>query len=299
VDLDDVALRLFSAWLAERGQEAIKDWQQAGQGLYSAKTVDGQLMVAVSPLFERDYAEWSRRKESLEEQLAASLENGAYVLWLPPGAVLPTEEPSRSDFVFRLKMAAASLQTGERTDLKMPVALGIQKQDEEGAYASVIGGLSPIWSWFTERIRGVYNIDSRGLARLPESPEERQQLVETISEEVSGMDVGGRKQVTVEDSWTVQRITGKSGFTIVGAPPEQLPLERETRKRVRAELTAAREALPAEGEKALLMLGLYLYAAEENVSTAIRGFDPALYAGLDYITLIADGTVKPVISAAR
>ena len=299
MDVDDVALRLFAAWREERGGGGISDWRRLDEGIYSASASNGQLHIAVSPLFERDFGDWLRDKESLEEQLAAALENGAYVLWLPPGAVLRLEEPARTDFVFRLKMKAAGLQTGERADFKVPVVLGLQKQEPEGAYASVIGGLSPIWSWFTEKIRGVYNVDSRALVRLPESREERETLVEAIAAELGAMEVGGRTQMTVEDSWTLQRIAGSNGFTIVGAPPERLPEERETRKRVRAVLSTAREALGGDGVNVLLMPGLYLYASEENVSTAIRGFDPGLYAGLDLIALVADGTLKPIISASQ
>ncbi|HET9200075.1 MAG TPA: hypothetical protein VFO84_03745 [Dehalococcoidia bacterium] len=129
MDVDDVALQLFAAWREERHSGEISDWRRLDEGIYSASASNGQLHIAVSPLFERDFGDWSRDKESLEEQLAAALENGAYVLWLPPGAVLPLEEPARTDFVFRLKMKAASLQTGERADLKVAVVLGLQNRN--------------------------------------------------------------------------------------------------------------------------------------------------------------------------
>jgi hypothetical protein len=299
VELDEVALRLFAAWLEGQNGSGLTDWQPVGEGLYSAGSAERDLTIAISPLFEREYGDWSRQKELLEEQLAAALENGAYVLWLPPGAALPLEEPARTELVFRLKMRAAALQTGERVDFRMPVALAIQKQEPEGAYASVIGGLSPIWSWFTEKIRGVYSIDARGLTRLPDAREEREAMVEAIAAELSTMEVGERKQLPAEDSWTLQRVTGSSGFSIVGAPFDRLPEERETRKRVRAVLSSAHESLSGEALKVLLMPGLYLYASEENVSTAIRGFDPVLYAGIDYVALIADGIVKPIIAPPR
>jgi hypothetical protein len=295
LNVDEVALRLFGAWLAGRGHAGINEWEGSEGGLYRSGSYAG-FGVVVAPLFDGPHGEWASEKSSLEEQLAAALENGAYVLWLPPGAALPLEEPDRTDFVFRLKMTGARLQSGERTDLKIPVSIGVHKQDEEGSYASVIGGLSPVWSWFTERIRGVYNVDARALTRLPESREEREALVEKISGELASMEVGENKHVPVEDSWTLQRIYGRNGFAIVGCHPDVLPAEREVRKRVRGILASAKENLSEQGTTALLMPALYLYASEENVSTAIRGFDPALYGGLDYIALIADGVVKPVIA---
>ena len=295
MNLDEVALRLFAAWLTERGVPGTPSWEPSDDH-YRLLIGDSSLAVAISPLFEQDSGDWLKQKAMLEEQLAAALENGSYVLWLPPGAILPLEEPDRTDFIFRVKMRAAALQTGDSVDLNIPVPIAIHKQDAEGSYASTIGGLSPIWSWFTERIRGVYNIDARALTRLPESRDEREKLVETISAELATMEVGQRKQLTVDDSWTLQRITGAAGFAVIGAPPEQLPAERETRKRVRAILASAQSSLEAEPIKALLMPALYLYRSEENVSTAVRGFDPALYAGLDYVLLIADGGVKPIIA---
>lgn len=295
MDLDHVVLRLFTAWLEGRGSPVPAEWQPAGE-LYSGRLDDRSLSVLIAPLFERDYGDWSAQKAELEEQLAGALENGSYVLWLPPGAELPLEEPDRSDFVFRLKMRAAGLQAGESIELKIPVPIAVQKQDAEGSYAQVVGGLSPIWSWFTERIRGVYNVDARALTRLPEAPDEREAMVEAISAELAAMEVGERRQLTVEDAWTLQRIAGRSGFAIIGAPADRLPVERETRKRVRAVLAGARTALEGEQIKALVMPGLYLYAAEENVSTAVRGFDPASYAGIDYVVLVADGSVKSIIA---
>jgi hypothetical protein len=34
---------------------------------------------------------------------------------------------------------------------------------------------------------------------------------------------------------------------------------------------------------------------EEGATTALRGYDPTLYGGIDFVCLAADGLVKPLI----
>ena len=60
------------------------------------------------------------------------------------------------------------------------------------------------------------------------------------------------------------------------------------------------EAVPSLREseaelKALVLLGYYARIEEEGASIAMRGFSPALYSGVDFVVLIADGLVKPLI----
>ncbi|MEX2236499.1 MAG: hypothetical protein WEB00_03020 [Dehalococcoidia bacterium] len=296
MDVFDVSLRLFAAWLNDREGREAGPHEQAGD-LYRVPSPAGDLAVMVEPLFETGGDEWRGKKASVEEQLGASLENGSYALWVPPGADLPLDEPGRSEFIFRVKMAAARLQAGKRVDLKVPVTLGVRKQDDEGSYVSALGGLQPVWSWFTGQVSGVYTVDARSLTRLPEDKAEREQIVAAITESIAGMKKDDRLEVAAEDSWTLQRLAGAAGFAIVAQPSAAPGPEHEVRKRVRRLLATAAEKLTGvEGQKALVLPALYLYAAEENVSTAVRGFDPALYAALDYIVLVTDGAVKPIIA---
>jgi hypothetical protein len=51
--------------------------------------------------------------------------------------------------------------------------------------------------------------------------------------------------------------------------------------------------------RALLVLGFYDSPEEENVSTSLRGFDPALYTSLDFVCLVADGRLKPITEPRR
>lgn len=296
--LDRVALTLFTSWLKERSGKDLRDVAPDAKHTFTASAGQDRYALAVSPLFDSGEGDWYEQKREVEEQLGAALENGAYVLWLPPGAHLPVEEPGRSEFVFKVKMAAARLQSGQRTDLKIPVQLAVRKQDDEGSYMSALGGMQPVWSWFTNLITGVYTLDARALTRLPESREEREAIVNDIVEKVKPMAVDDRLMIEAEDSWTLQRIPGVSGFTIIGLPPEALPAEGETRRRLRRVIADATESLAAMDAdlKVLLIPGLYLYASEENASIAVRGFDPSLYAPFAYIVLIADGVVKPIIA---
>jgi hypothetical protein len=51
--------------------------------------------------------------------------------------------------------------------------------------------------------------------------------------------------------------------------------------------------------RALVVIGYYARIEQEGATVAMRGFEPALYSGIDYIALIADGVVKPLIEPAR
>jgi hypothetical protein len=37
---------------------------------------------------------------------------------------------------------------------------------------------------------------------------------------------------------------------------------------------------------------------DEGATIAMRGFSPSLYSGLEFVCLVADGLVKPLIAAA-
>jgi len=49
--------------------------------------------------------------------------------------------------------------------------------------------------------------------------------------------------------------------------------------------------------RALALLGYYPRIEQEGATTAMRGYDPVLYSGLDFVCLVADGLVTPLIEA--
>ncbi|MPZ22058.1 MAG: hypothetical protein GEU28_00595 [Dehalococcoidia bacterium] len=293
----EVALRLFRAWWETQQDVPLGDIERDGD-VFTASAGDRKVAVSLKSLFEPATGQWQQAKAEAEQQLSSALENGTYVLWVPPEADLPLEEPGRSDFIFRAKMLAARLQAGERADLKMPVRLGVRKQDDGGSYVSVLGGLQAVWAWFTNEVSGVYTLDATALKRLPEAREEREQIVKSLVEELKTMESGQRLVLDAEDSWTLQRLSGSDGFNIMATPQSEPFVEREVRRRLRSFLTEAASELSATGTEVniLLILGLYLYASEENVTVGVRGFDPALYAPFDTVALVADGTLKPIVS---
>jgi hypothetical protein len=49
--------------------------------------------------------------------------------------------------------------------------------------------------------------------------------------------------------------------------------------------------------RALALLGYYPRIEQEGATTAMRGYDPVLYSGLDFVCLVTDGLVQPLIEA--
>src|SRR3972149_1606130 len=71
------------------------------------------------------------------------------------------------------------------------------------------------------------------------------------------------------------------------------------RPAARRRLPEAAPRLRARGAalRALVVLGYSPRLEQEGTTTALRGYDPALYANLDFICLAADGVLKPLIQA--
>ena len=104
-----------------------------------------------------------------------------------------------------------------------------------------------------------------------------------------------------EDVWSLQRLEGLASPVVVTAAPEE-GVEDGTmvRRTLRAGLEAAVAALEAgpvvAGQgRAVALVGVYRSLKEENASTALRGMDPGLFAGLDFVCLLADAQLKPLL----
>jgi hypothetical protein len=294
-----VAIELFLRWLNETHETRFPRPEVDGD---SALCVDGETRLAaeVRPLLGvTEDARWPGAKASLEERLGDGLP-GAYALWVPFGAGLPTDEPASSEFVDAVRQAAVRLGPRERSYVPLPVRMVLRKVVDEGGVVSVTGGLNQHWARFTELVRGTYDLDSTPVHRLPESEAHLDELIEKVVDVTRQLSAGQRAEIDTIDAWTLQRLSGERGLTIVGMPPEQtddpgLAVRRNFR-RILAEAGPTLRAADAE-MRALVLLGHYPRMDQEGATTAMRGYDPSLYSGIEFVALVADGLVKPIIES--
>jgi hypothetical protein len=304
IDEQDLCLELFLDWLATSHGDRFRPNQRPFDGL-TARCTDGQrtLAVEVRPLLVApEYDVWEAYRRKLEGEIGADLP-GAFVLWVPPGADLPGEGDAAEDFRQRVRQAALALQPGERGSLRLPVQVRLRKTDDEGGLMSVAGGLSRYWAGMSERVRGTFELDASAIHRLSESEEERVALADRAVQEAGRLsELRQWVHLPAEDVWTIQRLRQGQGFLVVGLPAQALTdigiTVRRNLRRILADAGPRLLATPVE-LKALLILGFYDSVEEENVSTSLRGFDPALYTSLDYVCLATDGRLKPVLEPRR
>lgn len=302
VDEQDLCLETFADWLEQRGGQPLRV-EERPFGDLTARCSDGERSIAVQvrPLLDASQHDaWQAWRMRLEGEMSVDLP-GAFALWLPPGADLPAE--LSEEFRQRVREAALALQPGERGQVSLPVKLHLRKVDNEGAVVSAVGGLNAYWARMSERVRGGFDLDSSALHRLPESEEERQILLGLVCDHANRIDrLGHWSEIDAVDTWTIQRLRSGQGFLIVGVPREfTADMGTTARRNVRRILVDAGPKLQASGTDltALLVLGFYDYADEENVSIALRGFDPGLYMGIDFVCVVADGRLKPITERAR
>jgi len=294
-----VALELFLRWLNEREQRRFRIESAVHDGAVAS---DGIVRLAVEVralLGPTEDAAWLAARERLEEQVTAAVPT-SIALWVPAGAALPAGEPLLSEFIEHVRQAAVKLGPQERASVPLPIRLLLRKSSDSGNVVSVTGGLNPHWARFTERVRGTFDLDSTRLHRLPESEEHLEALLDAIVERSSKLEAGQVAEIETIDSWTVQRVEG-DGVAIVGVPPvETQDAGLAVRRNLRRILGDAAPALRASDAemKALVLLGYYARIEEEGASIAMRGFSPSLYSGLEFVCLVADGLVKPLMAAA-
>ncbi len=300
-----VCLEMFLSWLAEaRGQRLnVDEREEVSPGGLSALASDGafRLALEVRPLLgsTEDYV-WLSRRDQLAQEMSAD-NPGTFALWLPFGADLPREAAEAGDFVERVRQTAVSLKPGERSFVPLPITLVLRKVSEEGGIVEVKGGLNPYWAQFTDLVRGVgtFALDSTRLHRLPESEEHREQLLETIRERLKEFgSVGQSVEIETIDTSTIQRFDGAAGLAIMGLPPREVPdvglAVRRNFRRILAEAGPRLRQREAD-LRAIVVLGHYARLEQEGATTALRGYDPTLYANLDFVCLAADGILKPLI----
>jgi len=292
-----LALELFLRWLNQTHEHRFRVAERSEFGALAVED-SVRLAIEVRPLLgPTEHPEWNAARERLEQQIAAAVP-APIAVWVPAGAELPAGEPAASDFVEQVRQAAVKLGPGERSYVPLPIRLVLRKSADGGSVVSTTGGLNPHWARFTERVRGTFDLDSTRLHRLPESDEHLESLIETIVERSSRLEAGRIAEIETVDAWTVQRLEAGEDVTIVGVPPSEaqdmgLAVRRNLR-RILADVTPALRGADAE-LKALVLLGYYPRMEDEGASIAMRGFSPALYSGLDFVCLVADGLVKPLI----
>jgi hypothetical protein len=295
----DVAFDLFLYWLRETRALAFRRDASAGD-LITARDGDTQLSAAVRTLLPSDDAKFERQREMLESLIAYDLP-ARVALWCPAGADLPSEEPDVSEFAAMVRQSALKLGPHERSYVPIPAKLFLRKNSDSGGVVSVTGGLNPHWARFTDRVRGSYDLDSTQLHRLPESVEHLDALLDAVVQKTQTLEAGQYATIETIDAWTLHRLSGDTGVTIVGVPPSVaaeggLAVRRNLR-RILVDTTALRET--PDTLRALIVLGYYQRIEMETATVAMRGFEPSLYSGLDYVVLVTDGVVKPLIEPAR
>ena len=291
----DVALDLFFHWLRETYGRAFQ--LDAGSAdLIASHDGDFQLTAAVRTLLPLDDSAWESRRRMLEELIGDGLP-ARVALWVPAGADLPADEPFVSEFAALVREAAIKLGPKERSYVPLPVKLFLRKNADTGGVVSVTGGLNPHWARFTERVRGSYDLDSTQLHRLPESEEHLEKLLDGVVEKTETLAAGQYAVIETIDAWTVQRLSGDANVTIVGVPPAVAAEGGiSVRRNLRRILTGAESLREAKiGARALVALGYYARIEQEGATVAMRGFEPALYSGIDFVCLVADGVLKALI----
>jgi hypothetical protein len=296
---------LFLDWLEERFQrrfaftgESLAEGPEGSPPGLVASDGEFRLALVVDRMYEPEGPSWDARRRELEERLSSEVQ-GAYLLWVPPGGRLPTEEPWDSDFVLRFKVAAASLPPGARSEVELPARLGLTKTSDEGAYVSAVGPLSRYWTTISEHVRGAYYMDATRLRRLSANEEKRQALFDQIGSAAAGLEVQRGTELDASEAWTVQRLREGEGVAMVMASPtfdptDGISVRRILRRRVGA-ANARFEGKPADFH-ALALVGVYEYATDEGASAALRGFDPSVYSNIDVVCILADGEVRVALA---
>lgn len=293
--------RLALAFLNERYRRGFApDFE--GDACTAVDPGAGSLSLHAFELFEVPPG-YSGQVSRLEARLDAA-HPGSYLLWVPPAAELPADEPRESEWTDRVVQTAARLASGRSGEVRLPVRLALGKVRDEGGYASVTGGLGRYWTDISGRLQGSYFLDSRGLHRLTRDQEERERLYELIALLSRELETGEIREFEHDEAWTLQRIPrgaagqGMSdGWAIGGAPAGFDPTDGAVIRHVlRKRLAEARDAFAGRPRPWILVLaGAYEYMELENAGPSLRGFDPTLVSALDGIMLVADGEVKPIL----
>ena len=253
--------------------------------------------IAACPLFDLSALQSDgvtlTQKVELEERLHAY---GArdLALWVPPGASLPDDPDHAAGLVAD---AARELEAGQKGEVTFKVDVAVRKTGSEGSYMSVLGGLSQQWARFTNQVMGEYQLDSSNVHRLPEDEQKITQMVDFLVLVANGIRKDGvATMVKGEDTWRIQRLDGVEQPIVISAAPTSVVDGRTVRRLMRRSLREAEDAISAtDGFRIAAMITLANSLDRELVTTALRGIDPLLLAGWDYMPLLVDGQCRPLL----
>ncbi|HXF52372.1 MAG TPA: hypothetical protein VNM43_11905 [Dehalococcoidia bacterium] len=293
--LNAFAARLAFRQLAGQYGRSFSSMEAAAErpNVFVAEGDGARVAMAVARLWEED-DDWIARREEMAERIRASL-RGSYLLWMPPGADLPSEEPAATDFVRRVSVAGAPLAPGARLEVELPARVRLAKTREEGGYASVVGGLGRYWTAITERVSGTFVLDTTAIKRAPLDERTRDSMFDRIAQLATQVDTGHAVEFELWDSWTLQRLDEGDGFVIVGAPPSFDPTDGAAiRRLLRRRLDEAAQTLGSVDADARVVafVAIVEFAEHEGVSSALRSISPTLYAPFELLLALADGEVR-------
>ncbi len=297
---------MLAAWMSERYFRTFRPGSEDPAPFDAMlRQRERQIGVSVAALWEPPGL--SPAAEAMQTLLSSDVsagaygeEGAAYVVWTPPGAELPDGEPALSQLRLLLARGFAGLAPGERREVRVPVSLQLAKVDKQGAYVSVAGGMSPLWTQLSEGVSGAFHLDSRSLLRLPEQEAEQAILISRVRDRAQLLEVGEVSTVPLHDYWLLSRLPGTepAGVTLVAAPPRFSPLDGALTRRLfrRAVARAASQAAGREVDlSVLLVITAIGHIEEELVTAALRGMRPQAYSSLGLIALIGDGHVRQVL----
>ncbi len=297
-DPANAALRLVLLWIGRQYARStrVDEFESDPAGFAHGTVTVGRrwpfAFALLNTLAPEATLEFEAARAAVEKRL--DLDGRSVALWLPRGGGLPVEEPGLSDLAQAVE-AASTLDDG-RMELRRPVRLYLRRIDMSGSVVTVTGGLAGHWAQFTSRVPGTFVLGSSELLRLPASRDERDALAERIISVAALPGADDTQVIDAEDTWTLNDL-GDGGSCVLGSPApdsdeRSAPLRRNLRKLLREAESVAAGPAPT---RMLILLGAATYAEEEKLSWAIRGMDPALYAGYDLILVVADGLVRPLL----
>ncbi len=290
-----LAARLLTNWLNQRFESALGPPESSGEAFVSSDG-DHSVGIYIASLWQEDEAQ-NVEMQKMEARLSSA--GGSFLLWVPPRASVPVEEPDASYFIQRVQAGLTSLPEDARTEVTFPVTLKLAKMRDEGGYASVIGGLNRWWTRITENVNGTFHVDSTAIHRLTMDGEARERLWSDIGDLSHGVEVGQSADFDVDDAWTLQRLHNsddRSGVAIIAAPPSLDPTDGfSVRRMVRKRLAEANEALDAldVDVRAVGLIGSYEYGELETAGATVKAVTPSLFNRLEVIAILADGDVRP------
>lgn len=300
-DQAEAGLRLFLGWFGPHyaRSTAVEDATSDGTTLRGTVVVGRRwsLGLTVVNMFGPDATlEWEAVRAAVERRLDA--EGRAVAVWVPRGAVPPSQEPGLSQLA--LALAEARKLDDGRLEFCRPVSLYLRRVATTGSVVTALGGLAAHWARFTNRVPGTFQLNSQELFRLSAGDAEREELFERIVMASQQPEVDDSVVVPARDCWTANELGGE-GACVLGTPaPENDEWSAALRRNLRRLLRAEQEGRGGVADaRALVVLGPATYAQDEKLSWALRGMDPSLYAGFDIVAVVADGLVKPVMLPGR